>query len=183
MADGVQGAVDMTEVLLGLDRLGGPIATHLARSMGVAGGQVLRDEAKLLAPVGGDMSVTERLPGESNRPGLLRSSIYLAYRDAQSTDRRIVYAVSWNSRIAPHGHLVEFGHWQTNVTYQGKDGEWYSDPSRKLPEPKWIPAHPFLRPALDAASGRAKAAMIKRGRERLPELLRDAYTPADEEFV
>lgn len=162
---------DVASAFAGLDRLSGEMATHLARSMAVAGGKVLRDEAKLLAPVGGDMSVTARLPGESNRPGTLRDAIYLAYREGPSVSGNVVYSVSWNSKKAPHGHLVEFGHWQTNVAYIGEDGEWHTDTNRKLSAPKWIPAHPFLRPALDSAGQRAVDAMIARGRERLAELL------------
>jgi len=33
------------------------------------------------------------------------------------------------------------------------------------------------------AGAQAVQAMIDRGRERLPELLRDLYQPADEDFV
>lgn len=164
----------------GLDRLSDELATHLARSMAVAGGKVIRDEAKLLAPVGGDMSVSARLAGESNRPGILRSAIYLAYREGPALSGNVTYAVSWNSKKAPHGHLVEFGHWQTNVVYIGKDGDWQTNTKRKLETPKWIPAHPFLRPALDSAGPRAIDAMISRGRERLAELLSSPTPPASE---
>lgn len=162
----IEAKADLSSAFDGLDKLGGALKTHLARSMAVAGGQVVRDEAKTLAPV------------ESGR---LKSAIYLAYRDGKSTDERVVYSVTWNSKAAPHGHLLEFGHWQTHATYIGKDGNWHS--GKPLAVPKWIPAHPFLRPALDATRGTMVQAMIQRGRERLPELLRDAYTPADEEFV
>lgn len=157
-----------------LDKIGGPLRTKLARSMGVAGGTVLRDEAKLRAPVG-------TAEGGSITPGLLQSAIYLAFRDQASNEKVVVYSVTWNSKTAPHGHLAEFGHWQTHAAYKGVDGEWHR--GAKLAQPKWVAAHPFLRPTIDAAGERAKAAMIERGRERLPELLRDIYTPADEEFM
>ena len=183
MADPIRAKVDFSPWDRALDLLTGPMKVSLARSMAVAGGKVLRDEAKARAPVGGDMSVTARLPGESATPGRLRSAIYLAYKPAQSTDNLQVYSVSWNHKIAPHGHLLEFGHWQTNVTYQGADGEWYSNPDLKLAQPKWIPAEPFLRPALDAAGQRALQAMLDRGKERWPELLQGVYQPADEDFV
>lgn len=113
-----------------LARLDGPFKEKLARSMAVAGGQVLRDEAKHHAPVD---------------TGLLRDSIYLAFKEDRSTGGQVVYSVSWNSKTAPHGHLIEFG------TYK-------------------MPAKPFLRPAYDAAP-RAQAAMLARGRERAAELL------------
>lgn len=153
--------------LKGLDAIASPkMKESLARSMAVAGGKVLRDEAKRWVPV------------ESGR---LQSSIYLAHRDTRSGESQQVYSVSWNSKTAPHGHLVEFGHWQTNVRYQGSDGQWHTGPA--LPAPKWVAAKPFLRPAQDVAGDDAIKAMIQRGKERLPELLREAYQPADEDFV
>lgn len=114
----------------GLAKLSGPFKEKLARSMAVAGGTILRDEAKQNAPVD---------------TGLLQDSIYLAFKDDRSNGMQIVYSVSWNSRTAPHGHLIEFG------TYK-------------------MAAKPFLRPAYDHAP-RAMQAMIARGRVRLPELL------------
>lgn len=113
-----------------LAKLDGPFKEKLARSMAVAGGTLLRDEAKGYAPV---------------QTGLLRDSIYLAFKDGLSNDSKVVYSVSWNSREAPHGHLLEFG------TYKS-------------------PAYPFLRPAFDHAP-RAQAAMMERGRVRAAELL------------
>ena len=151
----------------GLDNLGSPkLRESLARSMGVAGGTVLRDEAKRWVPV---------------QDGTLMHSIYLAHREGKSSESQQVYSVSWNSRKAPHGHLIEFGHWQTHASYQGPDGQWRT--GAPLPSPKWVAAKPFLRPAQDVAGAQAVQAMIDRGRERLPELLRDLYQPADEDFV
>ncbi|MCG8275404.1 HK97-gp10 family putative phage morphogenesis protein [Stenotrophomonas sp. NLF4-10] len=154
----IKANIDFRDAINGLELLG-KVRHQLARSMAVAGGKVLRDEAKSRAPVGED----------SKNPGTLRDAIYLAYRDGESTEAVEVYSVSWNAKKAPHGHLVEFGHWQTHARYKGKDGEWYT--GAPLAAPKWVPAYPFLRPALDAALPRAKAAMLERGRERLPELL------------
>lgn len=168
MVDGFQAKADTRGVLAGLDQLGGDIAKHLARSMAVAGGIVFRDEAKLLAP---------------EQSGLLKSAIYLAYKDGKSNDGNVTYSVSWNARRAPHGHLLEFGHWQYYATYKGADGQWYSNTNAPLDTPRWVPAHPFLRPALDSAGQRAQQAMLERGKERLPELLRGAYQPPDEDFV
>lgn len=168
----IKANVDFKGAIDGLNKLVGPVRTSLARSMAVAGGQMLRDEAKARCPVGGDMSTATRNAGESSRPGLLRDSIYLAFKDGQSTPEKAVYSVSWNHKMAPHGHLVEFGHWQIYKVYRAKNGEWYTNMKAKLAEPRWIAAHPFLRPALDAKGEAAMAAMVARGRERLPELLR-----------
>lgn len=156
MADGIKANFDFSGWDHVLAQLGGSVRESLGRSMAVAGGQILRDEAKQRVPV---------------KDGLLRDAIYLAFREAQSTSRQAVYAVSWNSKKAPHGHLIEFGHWQTHVTFIGKDGHWHSDPNQLLANPKWIAAQPFLRPALDGGAALARAAMLKHGRERLSELL------------
>lgn len=127
----VKSTLDLSGWERGLDKLAGPLREQLASSMAVAGGKVLRDEAKLLAP---------------RDSGLLASSIYLARKDGKSNESRVVYSVTWNGRKAPHGHLVEFG------TVK-------------------MAAKPFLRPAYDIAKTFAMQQMIRRGRERLPELL------------
>ena len=82
MADPIQAKTDFSGALAGLDRLKGAARESLARSMAVAGGQVLRDEAKLLAPV---------------ESGKLRKAIYLAYKQNKSSSRQQVYSVSWNA--------------------------------------------------------------------------------------
>jgi hypothetical protein len=154
--------VDAKSALAGLDRLASSkLRESLARSMCVAGGQLLRDEAKHYIH---DVS------------GRLQSALYLAFSPETSTNGQIVYHVSWRKGRgqmgggAPHGHLVEFGHWQTHKAYIGKDGEWYST-KEKLDQPRWIPARPFLRPAMEGAGSRALQAMVDRGRQRLPELM------------
>lgn len=139
---------------------------HLARSMSVAGAKVIVDEAVKRAPVYkpgvGRNGKKQRINAVSAaNAGALRDAIYQAYRDQLSSANRVIYSVSWNSTKAPHGHLVEFGHWLVS----GKGG------NRRVI--KWVPAYPFLRPAYDAKKKAAVAQMIKRGRERLPELLRE----------
>lgn len=163
MASPVTGTFDTSGWTEGLANLSEIVKNQVARSMAVAGGKVLRDEVLARVPVG-------TAAGGSITPGLLKSAIYLAYKEARSTGGEQVYAVSWNAEKAPHGHLVEFGHWQTHVTYIGKDGEWHTDKSKPLANPRFVPAQPFLRPALEAVP-RAQQAMIERGRERLAELL------------
>lgn len=150
--------LDTSGWVAGLDKLAGPMREKLARSMGVAGGTVLRDEAKRQAPV---------------EDGTLRDSIYLVYKEGKSTDSQVVYSVSWNARKAPHGHLLEFGHWQPYKVVKLPNGEFFTTKER-LASPKWTPAQPFLRPALDVAGQRAKQAMVERGRERLTEILAGA---------
>lgn len=156
----VNASVDLSSVLAGLDRLSG-VSESLARSMAVAAGKVVRDEAKARAPVD---------------TGKLRDALYLAYSDRRSRESKVVYSVTWNSEKnsnkAPHGHLLEFGHWQTHALYKGRDGEWYV--GAPLAQPKWVPARPFLRPAYEAVAPRMAQIMVNRARERLPELLSGA---------
>jgi len=160
MADGAHARVDTSGWDALFDQLAGPTRESLARSMAVAGGQVLRDEAKARAPIG--------------PTGNLSEAIYLAFRDTLSTADRVQYSVTWNKSRAPHGHLIEFGHWQPFVTV--KIGDRWVSLDRRRTQPKWIPAQPFLRPAYEAAHGRALQAMMQRGRERLPQLLTQGPT-------
>lgn len=159
-------SIDLSGWEAGLAKLQGPLRVSLARSMGVAGGKVLRDEAKRWAPNGEKSG--------SKTPGLLEQSIYLAFKDGKSTSTKLTYGVSWNGKTAPHGHLVEFGHWMTHQVIQKADGTWITLKDQPLPSPKWVEAKPFLRPAYHVAKGQAKDAMIERGRQRLPELLAGA---------
>ncbi|MBN7138998.1 hypothetical protein A7A76_07805 [Lysobacter enzymogenes] len=161
---------DFSSAMAGLENLA-EAKVGLARSMAVAGGKVIRDEAKLRAPVG-------NVDGSHNVPGALRAAIYLAHRDGQSGESRQVYQVSWNAKRAPHGHLVEFGHWQTHAAYLDAAGEWRR--GAPLPVPKWVAAKPFLRPAYDAAMPRAREAMLARGSERLAEILASQPEKPDE---
>lgn len=155
--------LDVSGWLAGLEKLKSPqLRESLARSMGVAGGKVLRDEAKRWVPNGAESG--------SITPGLLESAIYLAHSD-KSTPAQQIYKVSWNSKKAPHGHLVEFGHWQNYAVVKLPNGDWFTDVTKPLAQPKWVQAKPFLRPAYDVAKSDAMAAMVQRGRERLPELL------------
>lgn len=158
-----RGDIDVSGAIAGLDRLAGEQLQSLARSMGVAGGQVLRDEAKLRAP---------------RESGTLAESIYLAFKDGKSTEARAVYSVTWNSRKAPHGHLLEFGHWQPYQVVK-INGQFVTLKDKPLENPKWIAAHPFLRPAFDSSSGRAVTAMQDRGRARLAELLAEGALDVD----
>jgi HK97 gp10 family phage protein len=151
----VSAKLDVSGWTKALDKLAGEKRVSLARSMCVAGGKVFEAEAKLQAPV---------------KDGVLQNAIYLAFKDAESTAERVKYSVSWNHRKAPHGHLIEFGHWQPYKVVKLPNGDWFTT-KEKLPSPKWISAKPFLRPAYDMAKERAVQAMIERGKQRLPELL------------
>lgn len=162
MTDSMAAKFDVRGILDGLGKLSSPDTLEsLSRSMCVAGGKVFRDEAKALAPVGNESG--------SIAPGTLKASIYLAYKD-RSTKLAPVYSVTWNSKHAPHGHLVEFGHWQP-YTDASRRTSWKDSQHPVMPRTKWIAAKPFLRPAYESMKVAAKTAMLQRGRERLAELL------------
>jgi Flp pilus assembly protein TadG len=106
-------AVDMGSVYAMLDEMG-DAAEAAARPAAQAAAQVLYDEVKRNVAA---------IPGKT---GKLAQSIYQVYSQANSSDGRATYHVSWNARKAPHGHLVEFGHVQRYVTYVGSDGNFYT---------------------------------------------------------
>lgn len=94
--------------------------------------KVIYDEVK--ANTSG-LKDAKKFPGV--KTGTLHDSIYRVFSPEKSKDGAKLYRISWNKKTAPHGNLVEFGHWTKTV---GKYG-----PLR----PVWVPAHPFLRPAFD----------------------------------
>lgn len=119
-----------------------------------AGAQVLYDEVLLRVPLAAE---ARKYRGKVYQPGALKRSIYQKYSDDKSSQARAEYHVSWNNRKAPHGHLIEFGHWTKST---GKNG-----PLR----PHFVPAHSFIRSSFDAkmdaalvaASARYDAEMAK----------------------
>lgn len=66
---------------------------------------------------------------------------------------------------APHGHLIEFGHWLV-VGGKRKNGKNVGG-VRVV----WIAAKPFLRPA--ASIMQARDAMLERAKQRMSEILND----------
>ena len=88
----------------------------------------------------------KRKGGRIIPPGALKRSIYQAYSADHSSAAVATYHVSWNARKAPHGHLIENGHWTKTV---GKHGPL---------KPHWVPARPFIRSSYDAVGGNATSA-------------------------
>lgn len=149
--------------LLGdLSKLEAEIQRSVVRSSAHAGAVVLYEEARALAPV---YDGPEK-PGV--KPGQLRNAIYRAYADVKSTGPEAIYRISWNAAKAPHGHLIERGHWRVNKTFM-VNGRWVAT-SERLPSPVWVPAIPFIRRAFDRAQA-AVDAMRARAAERMQEVL------------
>ena len=171
MADGFTAKVDLSDVLLRLDRLGDK-GVSLASRMAVSGGREIRDEAKL--------QVTESDPPYnpisrgSQQPGTLRDAIYLAKNDDLTTASMIVYSISWNAKKAWWGKLKEFGWTQTHKIAYVEGADYFITTDELLAEPIRHPAQPFLASAYEISISRAYSAMIERGRKELPNLLREA---------
>jgi hypothetical protein len=107
--------------------------------------------------------------------GNLHDAIYQAFVEKDSVPtangyQRAAYDVSWNHRIAPHAHMIEYGHIQRYAVHLGDDGKWYTlvrpemrgkkKPGRRASQavkdayyipraggPQQIAAKPFMRPA------------------------------------
>jgi len=149
-------SVTITADLAGLDRMIDYLATDVdaaVRPAAYAGAQVLY------------RTVHHNVAGLHTVTGNLRRSIYCAYSRDNSGKGRATYHISWNYRKAPHGHLLENGHWMRYRVYRGKDGHLHTDKSQPLATPVWVPAHPFVRPAqarFAEATAAAEAELLSR---------------------
>lgn len=80
--------------------------------------------------------------------GNLDSSIYQAYSEDNSSETTATYHISWNHRKAPHGHLVEYGHYQYYaVSYNPKTKRFVTHKDQPLNPPKYVAAKSFVRSA------------------------------------
>lgn len=157
-----------------LERLATTGKVSLARRMGVSGGQVLRDEAKVRAAVPHATTQFRYNPTSrgSQGEGALADAMYLAFNSQLSNDSQYTYSVSWNHTTAFWGRWREFGHWIEYRFFYDETGVYHTIKSQPLKAKVWVPAHPFLAPAFDASLSQVKAAMMVRGRLELPKILR-----------
>jgi HK97 gp10 family phage protein len=117
---------DLDDALAGLDSIT-EAAGECVRPAAQAGASVLYGEVKLRVPVSEKAHYFYGTHQKYIFPaGTLRDSIYQVYSKDNSDEAKATYHVAWNHAKAPYGFMVEFG------------------TSR-------APAHPFLRPAYDAA--------------------------------
>jgi hypothetical protein len=99
--------LDLSEALQGLDDLQAACEEDV-RPAAQAGAQVYYDEARVRVPVRKSARVYK---GKTYQPGALKAAIYQAYSKDNSAKGRATFHISWNARKAPHGHLIEHGHW------------------------------------------------------------------------
>lgn len=171
----------LDEILKGLDGLL-ELREPVARAMGVAMGTAVRDEAVIRAPV--------LEPGnegfDNQRAGQLKEAIYLAFDGRRSilNEGHFVYGVSWNRKKAPHGHLLEFGHFMP-YEYERSDGKFYTPlqgtkriDGRKRgfgrPNPHagfFVQSSPFLGPAFDSKLSRLNAIAAAAGAACFSEVM------------
>ncbi len=118
---------DAAGAMAGLDKLEMAAGEHV-RAAAQAGADVLYREVLFRVPVGRDSHFFYGTHQKYLFPaGTLRDSIYQVYSTDNSVEhKRATYHVAWNHRKAPYGFMVEYGTSRAS-------------------------AHPFLRPAYDAA--------------------------------
>ncbi|MDF3837150.1 HK97 gp10 family phage protein [Cupriavidus basilensis] len=150
------------DLLEGLRQLESDMKEHVVRPAARAGALVFYEEARRLVPV---YSGTART---GIKPGQLRDAIYHVFSEDKSSELVKVYEISWNARKAPHGYLIEYGHWRVNKLIQ-VNGRWMAT-SERLEKPVWVPGAAFIRRSYDQAQI-AVAAMQKRAAERTAEVL------------
>lgn len=135
----ISASFDFSKINARLDKIT-VAARESTRAAAQAGAQVFYDEMRARVPVSDHAHF---FYGRSSRktgvryyfePGNLRDSIYQYRLRYYDDGGKTTYAIAWNQRKAPYGHMVEFG------------------TSR-------APAHPFLRPTYDAVRGTAVEAV------------------------
>jgi hypothetical protein len=168
MVDAYRMKLDTSELDVAFAGMGDAFKESLGRRMLVEGGVLLRDAAA------GNARMAANKEGNETR-GLLASAMRLVRTPENEKPTLLAYKVSWNSKIAPHGHLIEFGHWMTHKVYKAANGEWYTLKDQPLPAPKWVEARPFMRPTWDSYGALAVRVMLQRGQKEVPILLQE-YT-------
>lgn len=124
-----------------LNKFFGDIADKCYRPATYVASTVLYDEIKL------------RVPKDT---GGLENAIY-RYREKSDTHinnlNKSTFYVGVNKRKAPHWWLIEHGHWQRRQAIL-LNGKWVTL-KNPLANPKYVPAQPYFRPAIDAKMNEA----------------------------
>ena len=147
----VSGLADIQRML---DTLPAKIEANVMRGALRAGSNVIRDEAKRLAPVKG---------------GALRASIRVSLRLKAG---RIAAQIKAGDKRAWYAHLVEFGtarHW---IKPKNRKSLFFSGLAREIVDHPGGRPVPFMRQAFDAKATAALDAVAEYARTRLPKELR-----------
>lgn len=161
---------DFSQARAFLDSVGRAVASDFTHQAAEAGARVLRDE------------VRANVSQLGTKTGNLKTAVYEAWSRDNSGNGRETFHVSWNHIKAPHGHLVESGHYRYYAVYIGSDGNYYTairpsqwkkpKPGRKqfpnyfvrLPVPVKIAGRHFVMNALDTKGQAARDAATEKMR-------------------
>jgi HK97 gp10 family phage protein len=129
---------------------------ELSFSAGVAA-DIIANAAKELAPVGDPSRGSNE---EGNETGNLRDAIKAWGDKLSSFGHSGIAHVGVDYRKAPHAHLVEFGTQGNRVPSKSSVLVFWIDGEKIVVKSvKPMPAHPFMRPAVDAMQGAALTAI------------------------
>lgn len=129
---------------------------------------VLYDELKL------------RTEGGQYSEGDLNAAMY-RWREKGDIGNKAIFYAGVNKRKAPHWWVVEHGHWQYFTVVKPETGPYAGQfvtlKNKPLPQPKFVPAKPYLGPAADKLPEAMQVAM-RVMKERLKYVIRGVETPA-----
>lgn len=144
MANFISAKFETGDLLAGLAKFEASVVDKVLFTGAATMARVIYDEVKL----------NVSLPKLGKITGNLDSAIYWVHASEESSHTRKVYKISWNKKKAPHGHLIEWGHWMPYKVVQLENGDWITLKKQPLATPKWVNARPFIRPAF-AQMGKA----------------------------
>ena len=139
----------------GLESLALSLRGDALAKIAYSGIRIMYDQMRLRAPV---------------NSGSLLNSIYHWHDDKRSSSFRQIYMAGPNKAKAPHWHLVEYGHELVNVVYKDSSGALIPT-HRRRSAPKFVRAHPFIRPTYFGNIDAAQRAMLARAKTVLAEAL------------
>ncbi len=164
----VQGIPELQQALLGLSQR---VAKNVLRRAVAAGAKVMRDEAKLKAPIYSGILASSGQP-----PGTLKRSIIMKHIPELSGTFDQIYYVTVRqgkqyrgqgknknlSQDAYYAKWVEHGHWYVPPNTTGKNWKSHREKYRTGAEKQWVSAHPFMRPAFDTKQVEVKRLITER---------------------
>ena len=187
MADPVvlQGWDELETKLLGLSA---KIAKNVLRTSVYAGAALMKEEVKNKAPI-----LSGFTWGEHQPPGTLKRSIIVKHVPEQSNAYQQTFKVTVKqgkryqgqgkkknrSQDAFYAKWVERGHWYVppnpnsttseNGISHATNWKTHRAAAKSGPSAKWIPAHPFMRPAWDTTKDKSLEAIRKRMEIKIAE--------------
>lgn len=139
-----------------LEKFAGDFVNEALRPAAYAGVTVLYDEMRIRVPVD---------------EGLLKSAIY-RWREKDNIGEQAIFYAGVNKQKAPHWWWIENGHFQYHQVVKLENGDFITLKNKPLPQPKYIPAKPYIRPTADAKLGEAMNVAINTLRERLNGIIK-----------